>query len=175
MWQRADSCIRLRLRSEAHVTSIASSVRVRPHGQWPLTANPRTRRLLRKAVRRISVLSARCPPHHCLPGTHPACLTGRPPRTAPPEHDHQRGDRADRRRPDGAPSRCALPAAACAANAAPRWGQTVMVGRAVRYRKRPMPLAKVSERVAGLDHEPTRWAGWTGGDLVKTALGRLCL
>ena len=45
-----------------------------------------------------------------------------------------------------------------------------MAGRAVWYRKRPMPLAKVSERVAGLDHEPTRWAGWTDGDLVKTAL-----
>ena len=44
----------------------------------------------------------------------PACRAGRPPRAAPPEHRHRRGDRAARRRrrPGRAPSRCALPAAA---------------------------------------------------------------
>ena len=43
----------------------------------------------------------------------PARWPGRPPRAAPPEHCHRRGDRAAgrRRRPGRAPNRCVLPAA----------------------------------------------------------------
>jgi len=54
------------------------------------------------------------PRHHRPARCAPARRAGRPPRAAPPEHRHRRGDRAARRhrRPGRAASRCAVPAAA---------------------------------------------------------------
>ncbi len=52
--------------------------------------------------------------HHRPARCVPACRAGRPPRSAPPEHRHRRGDRAARRRrrPGRAPGGCAFPATA---------------------------------------------------------------
>jgi len=52
--------------------------------------------------------------HHRPARCVPACRAGRPPRSAPPEHRHRRGDCAARRRrrPGRAPGGCAFPATA---------------------------------------------------------------
>jgi hypothetical protein len=56
----------------------------------------------------------RCLLRHRPTRCAPACRAGCPPRAAPPEHRHRRGDRAARRcrRPGRAPGGCAVPAAA---------------------------------------------------------------
>ncbi len=71
-------------------------------------------------------------------GPATARRAGRPPRTAPPEHRHRRGDRAARRRcrPGRAPARRALPATTPTPARSRRWQRAAVLIRHRRGRPR---------------------------------------